>query len=86
MPGLPKEQIKKREALRAQHPELIVEQPTNNVLIPINPSAPAVEEPPVVVAPPEEEPAALSLEQQWKIELEKEQQRYANVLKGRLSV
>jgi molecular chaperone GrpE (heat shock protein) len=77
MPGLPKEQIKRREALKAQHPELIVEQPTNNVLIPINPEAPPVEEP-VVVAPPEEEPTPppLSLEQQWKLEAEKAEQRW----------
>lgn len=78
MPGLPKEQIRKREALRAQHPELIVEAPKDNILIPINPSAPAVEEP-VVIAPPEEEPAPLSLEQQWRVELEKEQQRYSSL-------
>ena len=44
MPGLPKEQIKKREALRAQHPELIVEAPKDNILIPIHPEAPRVEE------------------------------------------
>jgi molecular chaperone GrpE (heat shock protein) len=76
MPGLPKEQIRKREALRAQHPELIVEAPTNNVMIPINPEAPRVEEPPVVEAPPEEEPAPLSLEDQWKAEAQKADQRW----------
>jgi len=86
MAGLPQVMRMKREQMRAQHPEQVVEQAQpERVMIPIDVPALKPNEggdpnlPPHEVASVEEEPKPLSLEDQWKATAEKWETKYRSL-------
>ncbi len=81
MAGLPAVQKIKREELKAKHPEMVESKPVERVMIPADISAAPINEggdpQPPPELPPEEVPVEkpLSVDEQWRIKFEQQEQR-----------
>jgi vacuolar-type H+-ATPase subunit I/STV1 len=80
--GLPREQIKKREILKAANPEDMQtqEQPTHVVIGHMDgPPANSEVKPPVIVEEKKDDPPPLTKEEEWKITAEKWEQKFRSL-------